>query len=80
MADSEAKIRNYIACITAGKFLQDYITNEKEYKKKAIDIAREKKYISDTSEDLSRIPPFMFYQIIEESIKIVKADKAKAAL
>jgi len=74
MADSEAKIRKYIASITAGKFLQEYIgTNEEDYKKKAIEIARKKNYIGSTSEDLSHIPPFMFYQIIEESIKLVKA-------
>ncbi len=69
---NEVQIRNYIASITAGKFLQDYTKLNAENRAMSIAIARNKGYIAASSEDLSKIPPFMFYQVVDEAINATK--------
>ena len=72
LPSNEVQIRNYIASITAGKFLQDYTKLSDENRAMSIVIARNKGYITSTSEDLSKIPPFMFYQVVDEAIAATK--------
>jgi hypothetical protein len=72
LPSNEVQIRNYIASITAGKFLQDYTKLNEENRAMSVVIARNKGYIGSTSDDLSKIPPFMFYQVVDEAINATK--------
>jgi hypothetical protein len=75
LPSNEVQIRNYIASITAGKFLQDYTKLSDENRALSIVIARNKGYIGSNGTDLSKIPPFMFYQVVDEAINATKGRK-----
>ncbi len=74
---SDIEIRNYISKYAMANILQLYIKNDNEkiLKPLLIKFAREKNYIGAKSDDLSKIPPFMFHEILMKAINEAKIKK-----
>jgi hypothetical protein len=74
----EIQVREAIRKYAVASTLQLYTKgdNEKIIKPIMVRIAQEKKYIFAPSQDLSKIPPFMFHDILEKAVNEARKNKS----